>query len=373
MRDLVEHPSTGLTLDFSKTDFGGPEQTAVVDDWRARRAAGRDRRLSSPGEYICHFHRNHEHPSMYLHMDEDTGVTAASHWPGSGLEAHTIVHEAITPEHRRQVEYMQNAGEAAGFRVEVEKYLPTKVRPDAIIYGPRVDMGVEVQRSRLAVPAARSRTTKALRAGITSVWFTDSHFNPKWIGHVPGVRLNPAIPWDRVPRPRSVSVAGVRHIVERNCRSWRGSQCPRHSRGCNAWHPDHTPQLGVFADDLAELVPVGQLVPMEFKTFDGRKLVLIVFAEGKARYEAIVGHSADLTLNPTSPRRAAAGQESRIDCTSGTAGALIARARQEAANPEPRLPLTPAQQQTASELPWYRQWLLENGYTGDDLIPFAVA
>jgi hypothetical protein len=32
MRDLVEHPSTGLTLDFSKTDFGGPEQTAVVDD-----------------------------------------------------------------------------------------------------------------------------------------------------------------------------------------------------------------------------------------------------------------------------------------------------------------------------------------------------
>jgi hypothetical protein len=112
---------------------------------------------------------------------------------------------------------------------------------------------------------------------------------------------------------------------------------------------------------------------MEFKTFDGRKLVLIVFAEGKARYEAIVGHSADLTLNPTSPRRAAAGQESRIDCTSGNAGALIARGRQEAANPEPRLPLTPAQQQTASGLPWYRQWLLENGYTEDDLIPFAVA
>jgi len=109
MRDLVEHPSTGLTLDFSKSDFGGPEQAAVVDDWRARRAAGRNRRLSSPGEYICHFHRDHENPSMYLHMDEDTGVIAASHWPGSGLEAHTIVHEAITPEHRRQVEYMQNA------------------------------------------------------------------------------------------------------------------------------------------------------------------------------------------------------------------------------------------------------------------------
>jgi hypothetical protein len=33
----------------------------------------------------------------------------------------------------------------------------------------------------------------------------------------------------------------------------------------------------------------------------------------------------------------------------------------------------PAQFQTASELPWYRQWLLEHGYTEDDLIPFAIA
>jgi hypothetical protein len=39
----------------------------------------------------------------------------------------------------------------------------------------------------------------------------------------------------------------------------------------------------------------------------------------------------------------------------------------------PACPLTPAQQQTASELPWYRQWLLEHGYTEDHLIPFAIA
>jgi hypothetical protein len=57
---------------------------------------------------------------------------------------------------------------------------------------------------------------------------------------------------------------------------------PRHSRGCSAWHPDRMSQRGVFADDLAELVPVGELVPMEFKTFGGRRLVLIAFAEGKA-------------------------------------------------------------------------------------------
>jgi hypothetical protein len=250
---LVEHPATGLVLDFSKADFGGPQHIAVVDDWRARRAAGGSRPLSAPGEFICHTHRDHEHPSMYLHMWEDTGLIAASHWPGSGLEAHTIVH--VSDQHRRQVEYLQHAGEAAGFRVEVEKYLPTRVKPDAIVYGPQANMGVEVQRSRLAVPAGKTRTTKALRAGVTPVWFTDSRRNPAWLGHVPGVRLNPEVPWDTVPSPRTVSVAGVRHIMERNCRKWPGSPCPRHSRGCSAWHPDHMPQRGVFADDLAELVP----------------------------------------------------------------------------------------------------------------------
>jgi hypothetical protein len=131
----------------------------------------------------------------------------------------------------------------------------------------------------------------------------------------------------------------------------------------------------VFADDLAELVPVGELVPMEFKTFGGRGLVLIVFADSKARYEALMGQSADLTLNASSRRQMPAGQEGLIECTSPSpsAVALIARARQEAANPAPRLPLTLAQQQTASELPWYRRWLLEHGYTEDDLIPFAIA
>jgi hypothetical protein len=35
--------------------------------------------------------------------------------------------------------------------------------------------------------------------------------------------------------------------------------------------------------------------------------------------------------------------------------------------------LTLAQQQKASELPWYRQWLLKDDYTEDDLVPFAIA
>jgi hypothetical protein len=65
----------------------------------------------------------------------------------------------------------------------------------------------------------------------------------------------------------------------------------------------------VCADDLAELVPNGELVPMEFRTFGGRKLVLILLAEGKARYQTMVGHSADLTLGRPVPEEESTGQE----------------------------------------------------------------
>jgi hypothetical protein len=193
MRDLVEHPSTGLTLDFSKPDFGGPKQMTVVDDWRARRAAGRGGRLADPGEFICHLHRDHEHSSMYLRMDEDTGRVAAVHWPGSGLEAHRIVH-APSPQHGYQAEYLGNAAGAVGHQIAMEEYLPTGVRPDLLISGPQAVMSAEVQRSRIGVPTAKRRTTQALLAGATPTWFTDTRANPKWLGQVPGVRFNPEIP-----------------------------------------------------------------------------------------------------------------------------------------------------------------------------------
>ena len=43
MKGLVEHPRSGLTLDFAEDDFGGSEQAAIIADWQARphhRAAG---------------------------------------------------------------------------------------------------------------------------------------------------------------------------------------------------------------------------------------------------------------------------------------------------------------------------------------------
>lgn len=231
MKSLVEHPATGLILDFSQVDFGGSKQEEVIAAWLARREANL-KPLTRKGEFLCVQHRDYENPSLELR--KLPGQIIAAYWKGSALAgSHEIVH-GVSPEHQQQVEYLQHAGEAAGFRVEVEKFLVlAKVKPDAIVYGPQANMGVEVQRSHLTAPVAKSRTTKALSAGVTSVWFTDTARNPEWLGQVPAVRLNPKIPWDRVPRPRTVSAAGVRRIVPRNCRTWTDSPCPRHKYGCS--------------------------------------------------------------------------------------------------------------------------------------------
>jgi hypothetical protein len=85
---------------------------------------------------------------------------------------------------------------------------------------------------------------------------------------------------------------------------------------------------------------------MVFHTFSGREQVLIVTPDDKRRYEVMVGHAADLPAGPRAPDRPEQGQ--RIECAANAGRALTAD----------RLPLTPAQQETAWELPWYRAWLL---------------
>lgn len=206
MRSLVIHRS-GLVLDFEAADFGGPDQEAVIADWLARRDAGVTP-LTVNGEFICHHHRYHERPSLYLAKRH--GQIVAAHREGSGLAgSHEIVH-GVSDEHRRQVDYLQRAGEAEGFQVETEVHLETRVIPDAVVYGPEVAMGVEVQRSKLTATAAKARTTKARRAGVLPVWFADSQAAPRWLEHVPGVRMNPSISWATIPPARSVTVVAGR-------------------------------------------------------------------------------------------------------------------------------------------------------------------
>lgn len=207
MRDLVLHSLSGLILDFAEDDFGGAEQAAIIQAWRDR-----GHKPEFMGEFICCLHKDHEVPWLYLR--QRGGLVIAAHYPHSGLAgSHEIVH-GVSDEHKRQVDYMQRAGESVGFQVKREVTLVTRVRSDAVIYGSQVQMGVEVQRSGLTARAAKARTTQARYAGVEPVWFSDSHSDPKWLGHVLGVRMNPEVAWDTLPGQRSVTVvSGVRVLV----------------------------------------------------------------------------------------------------------------------------------------------------------------
>jgi hypothetical protein len=105
--------------------------------------------------------------------------------------------------------------------------------------------------------------------------------------------------------------------------------------------------MPVWADELPAYIPAGKLIPMVFRTFTGREQVLIVRPDDKERYEVMSGRSADLP--PTLPAGMWAGQGKRVECFADAGG--LAR---------DLTGLTPAQQQTALELAWYRAWLLGN-------------
>lgn len=309
MRDLVLHHPTGLLLDFAEDDFGGEREAAVIDAWRRTHGSGH-------GEFICWTHRAHEKPWLYLQARGD--LLVACHWPGSELAGTHEISHGVSDEHKRQVEYILRAGAAAGFDVKTEVRLPTKVRSDGVIYGP-TEMSAEVQRSALTAREAKARTTKARKAGVLPIWFSDAaNSDPLWLGSVPGVRMNEQ-QWNTVPRAGSVTVvSGTRIIVPRRCQNIPNSRCPDRRRGCNRWHPTHEPRLGTTVDDLAALVPAGELVPILFRKLSGHgEHVFIVSRNDKARYESMVGQSADLPLRQKE-RRPRAGSRTTCSADAGT-------------------------------------------------------
>jgi hypothetical protein len=315
VRDYVIHAPTGLVLDFGQEDFGGPREAAVIARWRQRGKADQ-------GEFICHTHQDREKPWLYLRQHGQTIV--AAHWPGTNLNgSHEIVH-GVSDEHKRQVEYIQRAGQDAGFEVATEVSHHTKVRSDAVIYGPTTT-GVEVQRSALSAQAAKARTTKARRAGVLPIWFSDAARDPKWLFQVPSVRMNEQ-PWNAVPRSGSVTVvSGVRIIGARRCRDTPEDRCPNSRRTgrrfCNDWHPVHEPKLGVTVDDLAALIPAGELVPISYRSRNGKVYTFIVDRVDKQRYEDVSGIPADLPML-LKERLMRAGE--RTECAAD-AGAVVVR------------------------------------------------
>lgn len=188
-------------------------------------------------------------------------------------------------EHQWQQDYWQRAGDAAGYETEQEMVF-RGVRVDVAIRGPAATIGVEVQRSNLAVANAVSRTQKARKCGVTSLWSADRR-NPPWAYRVPHVETN-LFPGRDAPRGSWTVVSGPRKVLEAKCTPINFGRCPDTGRGryCGKFHPKLEPLTGLCIDDVAERAPAGDLVPLEIERRPRR--VYLVSADHKSLYDELV-------------------------------------------------------------------------------------
>jgi hypothetical protein len=308
VRSFIVHAPSGTLLDFAEPDAFCQEVVADIVR-RERRGEYRNHR-TLPEELICYSHRNEKTPYVYL-QERPGGLIVAAHWQGSGLAgSHEIAYHGMTPEHKRQAECWANGGTRAGNQADLEVWSPNRlVRNDVVIFGPAVEMAVEVQRSGLAIPAAKSRNTKTRREGREPLWAVDRDSHPIK-EHVPTIGLSGGS-WSRVPPPEAVAVTGLQTVKAVRCQDLRNGTCPNRRYGCNEWHPDFEPMRGMSIAAVAEMFPAGQLVPMQHLRVDGRPSIRVVLLGGKQLYEDLTGRSADVPLNGSTVQRIGGG---RIEC-----------------------------------------------------------
>jgi hypothetical protein len=205
----------------------------------------------------------------------------AAHFPGGGHEGgHPIVPE--TPEHRRQKDYWARAAANGGLSAATEVYVKGAGVLDVVITGGAVATDVEVQHSAKNAAEIKRRTTRYRKAGYLPVWFNDAGPRPMWLREVPAVACS-GVRWDKImPGRRTVTAEGVAVLREVRCqvgafgRSFEG-RCPvTGGWPCGRIHPEVTAgQLGLI-DDVASMVPAGELVPLAY--FD-RNVFLALLAD----------------------------------------------------------------------------------------------
>lgn len=308
MRDRIIHGPSGTPLDFANPDAICEE---IVKEILGRERRGEFRKSRTrPGELICELHQASADPSLVL-VQNNRGLVHAAHWPHSGLAGtHEIAYRGMTPEHRRQAECWAQGGAKAGYAADLE--VPSRNRlviSDVVIAGPALDMAVEVQRQYLAIPKAKSRNTKTRREGREPLWAVDRDNHPIF-GQVPTIGLS-AGSWSRVPPPEDVGVTGLRVVRAVRCQDLRNGTCPNRRYGCNEWHPDFEPMIGMSIAAVAEMFPAGQLVSMQHMRSDGKPTIQVVLLGSKQLYEELVGHSADVPLKLPAPPHVDGG---RIAC-----------------------------------------------------------
>lgn len=225
---------------------------------------------------------------IWVYLQRRRGQWLLCHHDGSH------VHRAATGksvQHQWQQDYWQRAGDAAGYETCQEASY-AGVRVDVAIVGPATTVGVEVQRSSLAVASAIGRTQKARKCGVTSLWSAD-YRRPSWAYRVPHVETN-LLPEGYAPRGSWTVVDGPRKLIPTKCVQPNFAKCPDtgRSRLCERHHPRFGPLIGdehLCVDDVAERAPAGDLVPLEVR---GRqRWVYLVSAADKALYAELVADS----------------------------------------------------------------------------------
>lgn len=160
---------------------------------------------------------------------------------------------AMSDEHRRQADYTLRAAVSHGLDAQLEVSTGNGTRLDVGVIG-REQIGFEIQRSSLSLSHARSRATKSFKAGWKTAWVTDRVPDPGWADWVPTARFQVREGWSEfLPPPNSRHVVIGDYRLERDRSTKTGYRYFR------------TPKT-VLLDELAYLMPVGQIVPVAVGT-----------------------------------------------------------------------------------------------------------
>ncbi|WP_100461111.1 hypothetical protein [Mycobacteroides abscessus] len=213
-----------------------------------------------------------EEASLYVKRSSK-GNYFASHFSGHAHGPHRIA--TMSDEHRRQTDYFVRAAESAGYAVTRELSTGNGTRLDAAITA-TVNIGVEVQRSALHLAAAKSRTRRSANAGWHPLWFTTAERRPQWWGHISSLSTTLRIDYwaQALPKPHEATALGISTLVFERCDINAFDHCPVSGKGfCGRWHYKFVPRRGLSVDDVTQLMPAGEIVPIQPYRTDYTRLI----------------------------------------------------------------------------------------------------
>ena len=207
----------------------------------------------------------------------------AAHFPGGAHGEHPIFAES--PAHLREKEYWARSARDAGFHAEIE-FPVRRGKLDVAITGGPVATDIEIQRSDITARLAKARTTRYSKAGFLPVWFNDSGGRRlPWLREVPAMGCT-ARSWEVLPRARTVLATGLTSFQPAKCAVGTFEHCPEtHKNTCGRFHPLIGPWHGLHVDDVAAMLPAGEIVPLRAR----RGIVYLVSRESFACYRELTG------------------------------------------------------------------------------------